>query len=87
MADERIVRISRDQYYLWRNSPATQTVFAFLRSYQALVRREHIERWEQGNLDPQLESRALGVSLFTDTFIDLDYDAIAVFLDSLPDNE
>ncbi len=87
MADERIVRITREQYALWRNSPATQTVFAFLRSYRDLVKSEHLERWEQGNLEPQLESRALGVILFTSTFLDLSYDAIEVFLDSLPDNE
>lgn len=71
-----IPRISREQYGLWRNSPVTLTVFKFLESYRDQVRREHLERWEQGELEPQLEIRALGVILFTESFLELTYDAI-----------
>lgn len=77
MSDEEYIpRVSRDQFNLWRNHPVTRTVFKFLSSYRDQVRREHLERWEQGELEPQLENRALGVILFTESFLELTYDAI-----------
>jgi hypothetical protein len=69
-------RITREQFNLWRNSPVTLTVYEFLRAYKAQVEKEHLERWSGGNLDEQLEMRALGVILFTDSFLELNYDAI-----------
>lgn len=71
-----IPRITREQFALWRNSPVTLTVFEFLKAYKAQVEKEHVERWSQGTLDDQLESRALGVILFTDSFLELTFDAI-----------
>lgn len=69
-------RITREQFNLWRNSPVTLTVYEFLRAYKAQVEKEHLERWSSGNLDEQLEMRALGVILFTDSFLELNFDAI-----------
>lgn len=71
-----VPRITREQFNLWRNSPVTLTVFEFLRAYKAQVEREHVERWSQGVLEEQLETRALGVILFTDSFLELNFDAI-----------
>ena len=85
MNTRNITRITREQFALWRNSPVTLTVFEFLKAYKAQVEREHLERWSQGNLDDQLETRALGVILFTETFLELNFDAIQQFLESIPE--
>jgi len=52
------------------------TVFEFLRAYKKQVEAEHVERWTTGEMDDQLESRALGVILFTNSFLELTFDAI-----------
>ena len=76
MISRGIPRISREQFALWRNSPVTLTVFEFLRAYKRQVEAEHVERWTTGEMDDQLEARALGVILFTNSFLELTYDAI-----------
>jgi hypothetical protein len=82
MSDFRdIPRVTREQYNLWRNSPVTLTVYRFLEAYRDQVRQEHLDRWEQGELEPQLETRALGVILFTESFLELNYDAIEAAYD------
>ena len=73
---EHIPRVTREQFGLWRQNPVTQTVYRFLEAYRDMVRQEHLERWEQGKLDEQLESRAIGVILFTESFLELSFDAI-----------
>jgi hypothetical protein len=74
--DDFVPLITREQFLLWRNSPVTRTVFKFLEAYRHQVQKEHLERWQEGNLDEQLENRALGVILFTDSFLELTYEAI-----------
>lgn len=70
------IPIDKTQFALWRNNPVTLAVFEFLRAYRDQVANEHLERWEQGELDEQLESRALGVILFTNSFLELSYEAL-----------
>ena len=85
-----IPRITREQFALWRNSPVTLTVFEFLRAYKAQVEKEHLERWSQGALEDQLETRALGVILFTESFLELSFEAIEAAynqMDEISDNE
>lgn len=88
MISRRIPRISREQFSLWRNNPVTLTVFEFLRAYKRQVEAEHVERWTTGEMDDQLEARALGVILFTNSFLELTFDAIeAAYLEEEQQDE
>lgn len=75
MDQNNIPEITEAQFALWKYSPVTQTVFQYLRAYQEKLKQEHIDRWMTGEADkdPEFESRARGVCIFVDEFLQLSF--------------
>jgi hypothetical protein len=69
--------ITEQQYALWKHNPVTVVVREFLRAYKRRIEQEHLERWAAGNDDPKLEARALGVCIFAEEFLGLEFASLA----------
>ena len=65
--------ITEQQFALWKHNPVTVVVRQFLRAYREKVLQDHLDRFVQGNDDPKLEMRALGVAIFSAEFLDLEF--------------
>ncbi len=75
---ENSLRITKDQFSLWKNSPVTQTVFRYLEAYAHAQKLAHLDRWINGEAisDPDFEVKVRGVIIFVNEFISLEYDEL-----------
>src|SRR4051812_1900800 len=80
--------LTQEALLTWlRHNPVGKAVCRFLQDRRALLRQEHLVRWEQGIPLPsgETEDECRGRCLEIADFLDLDISAIQIFYGVLPE--